>query len=102
MILATDSVAWTDAFHDALYAMRAADEDAERHVFELMLAPANTALHRGIKDLARVRMDPSALQAAKQEDAAVEQLVLRAKSEQEMAQSQMRRGMRGCRRADHR
>ena len=102
MNLATDSVAWTNAFLDALYAMRAADEDAERHVFELMPAPANTALHRGIKDLARVRMDLSALQSAKQEDAAVEQLLLPVKAEQEMAQSQMRRGMRGCRGAGHR
>ena len=88
---ATDSIAWTNAFHDALYAMRATDEDTERRVFELMPAPANTALHRYIKDLARVRMDLAALQAAKQEDAAVEQLVMRVKAEQETAQSWMRR-----------
>ena len=87
----TNEIAWTNAFHDALYAMRSADEDTERRVFELMPAPANTALHRYIKDLARVRMDLAALQAAKQEDAAVEQLVLRVKAEQETAQSWMRR-----------
>ena len=84
-------MAWTNAFHDALYAMRATDEDAERHVFELMPVPANTALPRYIKDLARVRMDLAALQAAKQEDAAVEQLTMRVKAEQETAQSWMGR-----------
>ena len=62
-----------------------------RRVFELMPASANTALHRYIQDLANVRMDLSALQAAKQEDAAVEQLVLRVKAEQEIAQRWMRR-----------
>ena len=75
----------------ALYAMHAAGEDAERRVFELMPGPANTVLHRNIKDLARVRMDLAALQAAKQEDAAVEQLVLRVKAEQETAHSWMGR-----------
>ena len=67
-----------------------------------MTALANTALHRYIKNLTRVRMDLSALQAAKQEDASVGQLILWIKVEREMAQSQMRRGMRGCRRADYR
>ena len=71
-------------------------------VFELMTALANTALHRYIKNLTRVRMDLSALQAAKQEDASVGQFILCIKVEREMAQSRMRRGMRGCRRADHR
>ena len=56
-----------------------------------MLAPANTALHRYNKDLARVRMDLAALQATRQENAAIEQLELRVKAEQEMAQSWMRR-----------
>ena len=55
-----------------------------------MTAPANTALHRYIQNLARVRMDLSALQAVKQEDAAVEQLVLRVKADQKMAQSRMK------------
>ena len=48
---ATDSIAWTNAFYDALYAMRAKDEDNERRVFELMPAPADTALHTYIKIL---------------------------------------------------
>ena len=88
---ATDDIAWTNAFHDALCAMRTTEEDTERRVFELMPAPTNTALHRYIKDLARVSMDLAALQAAKQEDAAVEQLVMRVRAEQETAQSWMRR-----------
>jgi hypothetical protein len=87
----TDSVQWNNAFHDALFAMR--DEEDGR-VFELMSLPANVAVHRYIKDLARVRMDLAALQAGEtkgEEDPAVEQLMLRAKAEQDTAQSWIRR-----------
>jgi hypothetical protein len=93
---ATDSVLWNNAFHDALFAMRDKDaEDAEdRRVFELMPLPANSALHRYVKDLARVRIDLAVLQAGEakgEEDPAVEQLMLRAKAEQDTAQSWVRR-----------
>jgi len=85
----TDSIAWTDAFHDALHSMRDADAaDGDRRMFEIMPAPANAALHRYIKDLARVRMDLAALS---EDDTAVAQLVLRVVAEQETAQSWMRR-----------
>ncbi|KAH9060359.1 hypothetical protein EDB83DRAFT_2387161 [Lactarius deliciosus] len=83
----TDSIAWDNALYDALYEDAA---EGDRRVFELMPAPANAALYRYIKDLARVRMDLAALQADKA-DRAVEQLVLRVKAEQETAQSWMRR-----------
>ncbi|KAH8997679.1 hypothetical protein EDB86DRAFT_2914303 [Lactarius hatsudake] len=85
----TDSIAWDNALYDALFEDAAAEGD--RRVFELMPAPANAALYRYIKDLARVRMDLAALQAGEKEDAAVEQLVLRVKAEQETVQSWMRR-----------
>lgn len=92
---ATDSIQWVNAFHDALFKMRDQDgQDAEGRLFELMPAPANAALHRYIKDLARVRMDLAALQAGEsegKEDPAVDQLVLRVKAEQETVQSWMRR-----------
>lgn len=84
----TDSIAWEGI---ALYEDAA---EGDRRVFELMPAPANAALHRYIKDLARVRMDLAALQAGDgegKEEPAVEQLVLRVKAEQETVQSWMRR-----------
>ncbi|KAF8257945.1 hypothetical protein EI94DRAFT_1791385 [Lactarius quietus] len=86
----TDSIAWTSALHDALQSMRDADADADgdRRMFEIMPAPANAALHRYIKDLARVRMDLAALS---EEDTAVAQLALRVVAEQETAQGWMRR-----------
>lgn len=92
----TDAILWSNPFHDALYTMRDRDDEAteDRRMFELMPLPANAALHRYVKDLARVRMDLAALQAGEdkgKEDAAVEQLMLRAKAEQETAQSWMRR-----------
>ncbi|KAH9037073.1 hypothetical protein EDB85DRAFT_1937831 [Lactarius pseudohatsudake] len=83
----TDSIAWESnaLFEDAA--------EGDRRVFELMPAPANAALYRYIKDLARVRMDLAALQAGDgdKEDPAVEQLVLRVKAEQETVQSWTRR-----------
>ncbi|KAH8985693.1 hypothetical protein EDB92DRAFT_1949730 [Lactarius akahatsu] len=84
----TDSIAWEGSalFEDAA--------EGDRRVFELMPAPANAALHRYIKDLARVRMDLAALQAGDgegKEDPVVEQLVLRVKAEQETVQSWTRR-----------
>ncbi|KAI9442759.1 hypothetical protein H4582DRAFT_1930758 [Lactarius indigo] len=92
----TDSISWeNNAFYEALGALRDADAAAEdRREFELMPAPANAALHRYIKELARVRMDLAALQAGEgegKEDPAVEQLVLRVKAEQETVQSWMKR-----------
>lgn len=90
MTFKTDSIAWTSALHDALQSMRDADADADgdRRMFEIMPAPANAALHRYIKDLARVRMDLAALS---EEDTAVAQLALRVVAEQETAQGWMRR-----------
>ncbi|KAH9170144.1 hypothetical protein EDB89DRAFT_1979868 [Lactarius sanguifluus] len=84
----TDSIAWESnaLFEDAA--------EGDRRVFELMPAPANAALYRYIKDLARVRMDLAALQAGDGEgkkDPVVEQLVLRVKAEQETVQNWMRR-----------
>jgi len=89
---ATDSVEWKNALHDALYEMRDDAEQQDRRVFALMPLPANAALHRYLKDLARVRMDLAALQADnKEEDPAVEQLMLCAKAEHDIAQSWIRR-----------
>ena len=70
------------------------DEDSEQdRNFEMMPAPSNAALHRYIRDLARVRMDLAAMQAGEKvsKEQAVVQLELRVKAEQELAQSWMRR-----------
>ena len=85
----TESIAWTHLF--GADAADAADADAEdRRVFEIMPAPANTALHRYIKDLAHVRMEVDALKTEEEEEA-VKKLELRVKEEQETASSWMKR-----------
>lgn len=71
-----------------------ADEGGENdRAFEIMPAPSNTALHRYIRDLARVRMDLVAIQARENNinDPAIVQLELRIKAEQEATRSWMRR-----------
>jgi len=82
----TASVPWNDSsVVDVL-----SDEDGEHdRNFEIMPAPANAALHRYIRDLARVRMDLAVMQAGENEsrDQAIVQLELRVKAEQEATQS---------------
>ena len=53
--------------------------------YEIMLVPANATLHRYIKDLAHVSMEP-ALKMAK-EDEVVKKLEIRVEGEQEVASS---------------
>jgi hypothetical protein len=87
----TASIAWNDA---SVVGELADDEDGEQdRNFEMMLAPSNAALHRYIRDLARVRMDLAAMQVGESEskEQAFEQLELRVKAEQEAAQSWIRR-----------
>jgi hypothetical protein len=87
----TDSVPWNDA---SVVSGLADDEDGEQDwAFELMPAPSNAALHRYIKDLARVRMDLAAMQAGGNEDKeqTVVQLELRVKAEQEATQNWVKR-----------
>jgi hypothetical protein len=83
----TASIAWTNAVHDEDAAACASTTDSR--AFELMPAPANTALHRYVKDLARVRVDLAALEP--QDDPVVEELVVRVRKEQEIAVGWMRR-----------
>jgi hypothetical protein len=87
----TDSVPWNDA---SVISGLADDEDGEQdRAFEMMPAPSNAALHRYIKDLARVRMDLAAMQAGGNEDKeqTVVQLELRVKAEQEATQNWVKR-----------
>jgi hypothetical protein len=87
----TASIPWNDA---SVVGELGDDEDSEQdRNFEMMPAPSNAALHRYIRDLARVRMDLVAMQAGENEskEQAVVQLELRVKAEQELAQSWMRR-----------
>ena len=58
-----------------------------------MPAPSNAALHRYIRDLARVRIDLGAMPANgdKSTEQAIEKLVLRVKVEQEATQDWARR-----------
>jgi hypothetical protein len=86
----TDSIPWKDGSVVDLLA----DEDSEHdRNFEMMPAPSNAALHRYIRDLARVRMDLAAMQAGENEgkDPAIVQLELRVKAEQEATQNWIRR-----------
>ena len=86
----TDSIPWNDTSAvDVL-----CDEDGEHdRTFEFMPAPSNAVLHRYIRDLARVRMDLTVMQAGENEnrDQAVVQLELRVKAEQEATQSWVKR-----------
>jgi hypothetical protein len=87
----TASIPWNDA---SVVGELADDEDGEQdRNFEMIPAPSNAALHRYIRDLARVRMDLMAMQVGESEskEQAFEQLELRVKAEQEAAQSWMRR-----------
>ena len=82
----TDGVPWNNA---SLISALVNDEDGEQgRMFEMTPAPSSAALHRYIKDLARVRMDLAAMQAGENEDEeqAVVQLELRVKAEQEATQ----------------
>jgi hypothetical protein len=67
------------------------DEDGEHdRNFEMMPAPSNAALHRYIRDLARVRMDLAAMQAGGENESCEQaflQLELRVKAEQEATQN---------------
>jgi len=70
------------------------DEDGEQdRTFEVMPAPSNAALHRYIRDLARVRMDLAAMQSGEKENGgqAMAQLELRVKAEQEATQNWVKR-----------
>ena len=82
-----ESIPWTNAVNDESAACASSTTDSR--AFELMPAPANTALHRYVKDLARVRVDLAALES--QDDPAVEELVERVRKEQEIAVGWMRR-----------
>lgn len=87
----TASIAWNDT---SVVGELADDEDGEQdRNFEMMPAPSNAALHRYIRDLARVRMDLTAMQVGESEskEQAFEQLELRVKAEQEAAQTWIRR-----------
>jgi len=87
---ATDSIPWKDA--SVLGGL--ADEDGEQdRTFEVMPAPSNAALHRYIRDLARVRMDLAAMQSGEKENGgqAMAQLELRVKAEQEATQNWVKR-----------
>ena len=68
----TASIPWNDA---SVVGELADDEDSEQDQnFEMMPAPSNVALHRYIRDLARVRMDLAAMQV--EENESKEQLVV--------------------------
>ena len=87
----TDGVPWNNT---SLISALVDDEDGEQgRTFEMMPAPSNAALHRYIKDLARVRMDLAAMQAGENEDKeqTVVQLELRVKAEQEATQNWIKR-----------
>ena len=87
----TASIPWNDV---SVVGESADDEDSEQdRNFEMMPAPSNAALHRYIRDLARVRMDLAAMEVGESEskEQAVVQLELRVKAEQEVAQSWIRR-----------
>jgi hypothetical protein len=84
------SVPWNDTSVVDVFS----DEDGEHdRTFEIMPAPSNAALHRYIRDLARVRMDLAVMQAGGNEsrDQVVVQLELRVKAEQEATQCWVKR-----------
>ena len=81
-----ESIAWSNAVNDE---SASCASTMDSRAFELMPAPANTALHRYVKDLARVRVDLAALEP--QDDPVIEELVERVRKEQEIAVGWMRR-----------
>jgi len=64
-----------------------ADDDDDARVFDLMPAPANSALHRYIRELTRVRADLAALEAEPE----VDDVELRIRAELQSAQGWIRR-----------
>jgi hypothetical protein len=86
----TAYVPWNNASVVSVLSDEAGEHD---RTFEIMPAPSNAALHRYIRDLARVRMDLAAMQAGedKTTEQAIEQLELRVKAEQEATQDWLRR-----------
>jgi len=70
-----------------------ADEGDHDRAFEIMPAPSNAALHRYIKELARIRTDLAQMPAGEDKSAkqSIEQLELRVKAEQEATQGWVRR-----------
>jgi len=86
----TASVPWTDGSAVGMVTDEGGEND---RAFEIMSTPSNAALHRYIRDLARVRMDLIAIQARENNitDPAIVQLELRIKAEQEATRSWMRR-----------
>jgi hypothetical protein len=71
-----------------------ADEGGEHdRAFEVMPAPSNAALHRYIKELARIRTDLAQMPVGEDESTkqSIEQLDLRVKAEQEATQNWVRR-----------
>ena len=77
--VSTESIAWTNVSGTADATAAAAAEEDHR-VFEIMLTPANAALHWYIKDLAHVRIELDAPKTA-EEDEVVKKLELRVKEE---------------------
>ncbi|KAI9510122.1 hypothetical protein F5148DRAFT_1182571 [Russula earlei] len=86
----TSSVPWSDSSVECALSTEDGEHD---HTFEIMPAPSNAALHRYIRDLARVRMDLAAMQSV--ENKVTEQVIValeqRVKAEQEATQSWVRR-----------
>jgi hypothetical protein len=83
----TASIPWAG---DSAALTMLADVGGENdRAFEITPAPSNAALHRYIKDLARVHMDLIAMQAA-ENDPVIVQLELRIKSEQEATRRWMK------------
>lgn len=82
----TASVPWRDAAVVSLPADEGGEHD---RAFEIMPAPSNAALHRYIKELARVHMDLAQMPTSEDKSTkqAIEQLELRVKAEQEATQS---------------
>lgn len=86
----TADVPWNDASTESVLVD---DGDEHDRTFEIMPAPSNAALHRYIRDLARVRIDLAAMPASedKSTERVIEQLELRVKAEQEATQNWARR-----------
>jgi len=82
----TASVPWKDAGVVSVLADEGGEQD---RAFEIMPAPSNAALHRYIKELARVHMDLAQMPTGEDKSTkqAIEQLELRVKAEQEATQS---------------
>jgi hypothetical protein len=86
----TGSVPWKDA---SVVLVPADEVNEHDRAFEIMPAPSNAALHRYIRELARIRMDLAQMPADEDKSTkqAIEQLELRVKAEQEVTQSWVKR-----------